>query len=190
MTVDLGPAARRMAALVAVTPDEALDAPTPCPDFVVADLLDHIGTFSAAFRRVAAKQNDGDPPPPADGSNLSPDFRTTIGEDLEQLVAAWQHPDAWTGTTRAGGVDLPGEVAGLVALDELLVHGWDLARATGQAYRPGDAELEAVGPFLDAFTGDGGAPGLFGPTVEVAADAPLLDRTLGRTGRDPSWSPA
>ncbi len=36
--------------------------------------------------------------------------------------------------TKAGGVDLPGEVAGLVALDELVVHGWDVARATGQAY--------------------------------------------------------
>ena len=36
--------------------------------------------------------------------------------------------------SRAGGVDFPGEVAGMVALTEVVVHGWDLARATGQPY--------------------------------------------------------
>ena len=50
--------------------------------------------------------------------------------------------------TKAGGVDLPGEVGGLVALDEVLIHGWDLARATEQAYRPTDAEADAVLPIV------------------------------------------
>ena len=94
--------------------------------------------------------------------------------------------------TRAGGVDLPGEVAGLVALDELVIHGWDVARASGQAYDCDSPSLAAVHGFVAAFSGLGQEAereGLFGPEVEVPADAPLLDRVIGLTGRDPAWSP-
>ena len=94
--------------------------------------------------------------------------------------------------TRAGGVDLPGEVAGLVALDELVVHGWDVARATGQPYEVDVPSLETVQAFVAQFSEPGmeeARAGLFGPVVEVPEDAPLLDRVIGLTGRDPAWSP-
>jgi uncharacterized protein (TIGR03086 family) len=94
--------------------------------------------------------------------------------------------------TKAGGVDLPGEVAGLVALDEIVVHGWDVARATGQAYDCDAPSLEGVLGFVSQFSGPGqeeARAGLFGPVVEVPDDAPLLDRVIGLTGRDPAWSP-
>jgi len=45
------------------------------------------------------------------------------------LAGAWQEPDAWTGMTVAGPVEMPGEIAGLVALNELVIHGWDVARS-------------------------------------------------------------
>ncbi len=71
--------------------------------------------------------------------------------------------------TRAGGIDLPGEVAGAVAADELVIHGWDLARATGRPYDPDPAALQVV-PRLPPRRrrrpdGDGG---IFGPVVAVA----------------------
>jgi uncharacterized protein (TIGR03086 family) len=92
--------------------------------------------------------------------------------------------------TEAGGVELPGEIAGLVALNEVLTHGWDVARASGQPYEPDHASLEAVYGFLAPFAGSGEeAAGLFGPAVAVPDDAPLLDRVIGLTGRDPDWSP-
>ena len=53
---------------------------------------------------------------------------------LAQLASAWQDETAWAGMTRAGGVDLPAEVAGRVAINEVVVHGWDLAAATGHDY--------------------------------------------------------
>jgi uncharacterized protein (TIGR03086 family) len=93
--------------------------------------------------------------------------------------------------TQAGGVELPGEVAGLVALDELVVHGWDIARASGQTYHCDRALLEAVHGFVAQFSGPGqeaAREGLFGPVVEVPEEAPLLDRVIGLTGRDPAWS--
>jgi hypothetical protein len=46
MTVDLGPAASRLGALVAAVPDDALTNPTPCPDYALADLLDHVATLT------------------------------------------------------------------------------------------------------------------------------------------------
>lgn len=60
--------------------------------------------------------------------DLEDGWRDTLRQRLPALVEAWRSPEAWDGMTRAGGVDLPGEVAGLVALNELVLHGWDLAR--------------------------------------------------------------
>ena len=90
--------------------------------------------------------------------------------------------------TGAGGVDLPGEVAGVVALDELVIHGWDLAKATGQPAGYDGPELDAVHEMVQQFRA-GGIEGLFGPLVDVPDDAPLLDRILGLAGRDPDWQP-
>jgi uncharacterized protein (TIGR03086 family) len=182
--IDLRPAAEHLAQLVRDVPDDALDRPTPCSEYTVGDLLDHIGGFALAFRAAAVKQPLG-PPAQRAAANLPPDWRERIPADLGALADAWDDPDAWTGTTAAGGVDLPGEVAARVALDELVVHGWDLARALG---RPGGYDgpgLEAVHAAVLEFQG----AGAFGPEVSVADDAPLLDRILGHAGRDPGWEP-
>jgi uncharacterized protein (TIGR03086 family) len=185
--VDLEPAAARMARLVEAVPDERLAAPTPCEEYSVGDLLDHIGGFALAFRAAAVKQPlDGSAS--GDAANLGPDWRTRIPGDLLALAEAWRDPAAWEGMTAAGGVDLPGEVAGVVALDELLLHGWDLARATGQPSGHDGPELDAVHTMVKQFR-DAGVEGLFGPEVPVPGDAPLLDRILGLAGRAPDWSP-
>jgi uncharacterized protein (TIGR03086 family) len=194
MPVDLEPAARRLADLVGGVPDELLDASTPCPAYTLGDLVDHIGGAALAFTGAAVKDL-GDATsqgPSGDASRLGDDWRTRIPRDLVALADAWRDPDAWTGMTKAGGVELPGEVAGLVALDEIVVHGWDVARATGQAYDCDAPSLEAVQAFVSQFSEPGQEEmraGLFGPVVEVAEDAPLLDRVIGLTGRDPAWSP-
>jgi hypothetical protein len=58
-----------------------------------------------------------------DASRLAPDWRDRIPRDLDALAASWQDAEAWSGMTTVGGVTLPGEVCGVVALDELVVHG-------------------------------------------------------------------
>jgi len=192
--VDLEPAARRLADLVSSVPDDLLDAPTPCPAYTLGDLVEHVGGAASAFTGAAAKDL-GDATsqgPSGDGSRLSDDWRSRIPRDLAGLAEAWRDPAAWTGMTKAGGVDLPGEVAGLVALDELVVHGCDVARATGQAYEVDPASLEAAHGFVAQFSEPGmeeARAGLFAGVVEVPEDAPLLDRVIGLTGRDPAWSP-
>jgi uncharacterized protein (TIGR03086 family) len=194
VTVDLGTAAEQTAAVVRGVGDDQLSSPTPCPAYNVADLLDHIGGLSVAFAAAANKALDDDvtgTPPQPDGSHLGDDWRTRIPRDVFAVAEAWRDPEAWTGMTQAGGVDLPGEVAGVVALNELVVHGWDLARATGQRYECDQATLEACHGFVSSFSGPGSEDarsGLFGPVVDVPADALLLDQVIGLSGRDPEWS--
>lgn len=189
--IDLGPSAQRTADLVTSVTDEQLGLATPCPGLRVGDLIDHIGTFAIAFVAVATKDPGARtaPPPPAHGANLQAGWRERIAEDVQGLVEAWRDPQAWEGATTAGGVDLLGEVAGLVAIDELVTHGWDLAVATGQPYAPEAQEVEAALGFVSHF--DAPRDGrLFGPIVPVDASAGPLDQLLGLTGRDPAWRPS
>jgi uncharacterized protein (TIGR03086 family) len=85
---------------------------------------------------------------------------------------------------------MPAPAMAAVALDELVVHGWDLAVATGQPYPVSDADAVVCISFAGAV---GESPseraGLYGPRVPVPADAPAFDRLLGLTGRDPAWRP-
>jgi uncharacterized protein (TIGR03086 family) len=186
--VDLAPAARRLADLVEAVPDAALDGPTPCADFAVRHLLGHIAGFAVDLRAAAAKDPDRSAPP--DGPvDIDDGWRTRIPGDLAALAVAWAVPEAWTGVTSAGGVELPAEVFGLVALDELVLHGWDLARSIGVPDGYDGPGLEAVHDAVRSFRGSG-IEGIFGPEVPVADDAPLLDRILGIAGRDPAWMPA
>jgi uncharacterized protein (TIGR03086 family) len=192
---DLEAATRCMADIIAGIPDGTLDGPTPCPEYSVGDLVDHVEGATFAFTMAARKEaldEVGSQRPSGDASRLGDDWRTRIPPQLDALAEAWRASDAWTGMTKAGGVDLPGDMAGLIALDELVVHGWDLAKATGQAYDVDESTLEAVHGFVAQFCGpgrEGARGGLFGPEVDVPADAPLLDRVIGMTGRDPAWSP-
>ena len=187
MMIDIRPATDRMTSLVAIVAEDQLDRPTPCPQASVGDLVDHVGALTKGFIAVARKATNGsERPRRPDVANLEVGWRDRIAGDLVTLAEAWRDPAAWEGTTSAAGVELPGSVAGLVVLDELVVHGWDIATAIGQPYAPSDDEIEAAMSFVVAFDAprDGN---LFGPIVDVPDNAPLLDRLLGLTGRDPTW---
>ncbi len=184
---DLSPAANELAGLVRNVSDADLKAPTPCPEYTVADLLDHINGLSVAFTMAATKtplEGAGS----GDAARLPMDFRESMPARLDELAQAWRAPEAWEGMTAAGGVDLPGEVAGAVALDEIVLHGWDLARATGQPFEVAPDLLEVVFGFVSAIGPEDRDGSLFGAAVEVGSNAPLLDRVLGLSGRDPSWN--
>ena len=183
-TIDLGPAAAATARVVAGIRDDQLTAPTPCAGTPVAGLLGHLAGLAYAFRMAAEKTPvDGTEPP-----QLPPDWRTFIPGQLDALAAAWHDPAAHEGMTAADGVEMPADVAAVVALDEVVVHGWDLAVATGQHYDIDDAAADACRQFAESF-GEDRPPDLYGPVVPVPADAPALDRLLGATGRDPGWRP-
>ncbi|MEE1773094.1 TIGR03086 family metal-binding protein [Streptomyces sp. JV185] len=190
-TIDLEPAARQIAGLLDGIDEQRLDGPTPCPDYAVRELLAHVVGLSTAFRDAACK-NFGpttDTAPDAKLPFLPDNWREALPPLLEELVAAWRDPAARQGMTRAGGVDLPGEVALLVVLDELVIHGWDLARSTGQRYEADEASLRIALDMLTPGDGKPRAETIFGPPVPVPDDAPLVDRAVAMSGRRPDWKP-
>ncbi|NBM20857.1 TIGR03086 family metal-binding protein [Streptomyces sp. GC420] len=190
--LDLGPAARQVALLADGVRDDRLSDPTPCPAFAVRNLLAHLVGLSAAFRDAGRKAVG--PSTATDPSAVVPDigpgWRERLRLNLDAMAEVWRDPAAWDGTTQAGGFTLPAAQAGRIALNELVVHGWDLARATGQPYEPDPDAVEASYDLLaPAAHAPAAERGPFGPVVEVPADAPLLDRVVGLSGRDPSWAP-
>jgi uncharacterized protein (TIGR03086 family) len=182
-----------MADLITNVRDDMLGAPTPCPAYTLGDLVEHVGGLAVAFTAAATKDIGGASAqgPSGDASRLSDDWRTSIPGRLVALATAWSHPEAWTGMTRAGGVDLPDQVAGVVALDELVIHGWDVARASGQAYDCDPQSLDAVHAFLAETAAPGQEAmrrGIFGPVIPVSDGAPPMVRVVGLAGRDPHWT--
>ncbi|RVW07834.1 TIGR03086 family protein [Prescottella agglutinans] len=189
---DLGPAAAEAARVANGIRDDQLDLPTPCAQWSVSDLLRHFLELTNAFTAAARKA-----PFPGDGSarpaQLPPDWRPRLARQLDALAAAWRDPEAWQGEAEAGGVTMPAAVMGAVAIDELVLHAWDLARATGRPFASDPASVQASLGFAAAMSVPGeeaGREGLYGPVVPIPADAPALDRLLGYAGRDPQWSPS
>ncbi|MBB3086633.1 TIGR03086 family metal-binding protein [Geodermatophilus sabuli] len=186
--IDLGPQAEVLKRVVAGVRDEQLGHPTPCAEASVATLLDHVAGLAVGLRLSAEKTPDPSPPQPS-ADHLPPQWRTVIPAELDALVAAWRKPEAWEGDTAAGGVSMPAAGIGLVTVDEVLVHGWDLAVATGQEFEADPATVEGATAFASQVAAEPPVPGLFGAPVPVPDDAPPLHRLLGLTGRDPNWHP-
>jgi uncharacterized protein (TIGR03086 family) len=186
---DLEPAARQLITLAAGVADDMLQAPTPCGDYTVADLLAHAMGLTIAFRDAADKK--GSPAQDAEPGRvvLDPGWREALPGRLLAMAAAWHSPQAWDGLTKVGGGTMPATIAGQAGLNELVIHGWDLARGTGQPYRADEASAQAAVEFLTlaSAAAEPGQRGPFGPAVEVPPGASTLDRAVALSGRDPRW---
>ena len=126
-------------------------------------------------------------------SSSAPGWQQRIPDRLAELARAWTDPAAWDGMTAAGGIDMPGGIAGIVALNEVITHGWDLARATGQPFHADDADVAVCIETMGPQPGEDrpvGTDVAFGRPVEVADDAAPLDRLAAVLGRDPAWRAA
>ena len=187
----------------AVRPDQ-LDAPTPCPDLEVRSLMGHLVDV---LRRVAAIGRDENPfalPPLAavtddawldSWQQAAHDVQATWSDDavLRRIVVL-----PWSQVS--GGETLAGYV------NEVTVHTWDLAVATGQQpewdERVLAVALHAIQQVLPdgdraslfaaaaqaAPPGLGDFPAPFADAVAVRPDSPLLDRLVAWNGRSPQRS--
>ncbi len=186
---DLEPPARQLITLAAGVTDDMLQAPTPCGDYTVADLLAHAMGLTIAFRDAADKK--GSPAQDAEPGRvvLDPGWREALPGRLLAMAASWHSPHAWEGLTKVGGGTMPATIAGQAGLNELVIHGWDLARGTGQPYRADEASAQAAVEFLTlaSAAAEPGQRGPFGPAVEIPPGASMLDRAVALSGRDPRW---
>lgn len=169
-----------------IKPDQ-LDAPTPCPEYDVRRLIHHLlfwGPLEGAGRKETV------PPPAAAESDVDltqGDWAADLVAQLERATVAWSAAEAWQSTTHMGNpTEIPAAMVGGMVLGEVLVHVWDLAHATGQQSAWDNDVLEYVHREVETSAEMGREMGIYGPEVPVPADAPLLHRILGLTGREPS----
>lgn len=168
--------------------DDQLDLPTPCTEMDVAELRRHILGWLTNFADGYADP-DGQARASVDEFQTPSDPSGAVRAASDKLVAAVTAGAAQR-PLKLGENGMPGELALGMILWEYLVHGWDLARATGQPWSPPEAaaaESLAFAPSMltDEYRGEGN---MFGPIVPVPEDAPALDRLLGYSGRDPAWT--
>ncbi|MCP2343492.1 TIGR03086 family metal-binding protein [Actinomadura rupiterrae] len=177
--IDLTPACDAMARMLSALGDGELDAATPCSEYTVAGLIGHVDFAARNFTAMA--RADGETPAEADG----PDG---VAAHVRDLAAAWNREGAWSGYSEGAGVKQPNAVWGMIALNEIVVHTWDFAKATGRSFEMPEETLRACYEHASAFIPQAPIAGLWGPPVDVAGDAPLIDRLAGVNGRDPSWT--
>ncbi|HEU5471371.1 MAG TPA: TIGR03086 family metal-binding protein [Actinophytocola sp.] len=167
---------------------DQLALPTPCAGWDVRMLANHL-TFWSAFRsEVAARKQ---PPPEGDENSVdyvTDDWVTVYERQLNRAVAAWAEPGAWEGITGMAGGQMPAPMIGRMIIGELVLHGWDLARATGQELVCPPELAEVIYAGVQEFTEMGREYNIFGEPVPVRDEAPVLDRALGLSGRDPGWA--
>jgi uncharacterized protein (TIGR03086 family) len=185
--IDLAPAAAPLAALVRATDDDGLRAPTPCADWSVADLFDHLDVV--AVGSVALARRDDDPGPgtgPSDPGRWKAGRREALATRIGAMADAWRDPAAWEGTAGAPGLQLARPTWALIGLTELVVHAWDLARALDRpAPELPDETLRACLDHVTEFVPGAPLPELWGDPVTPGVDAGLLDRIVAVTGRTP-----
>jgi uncharacterized protein (TIGR03086 family) len=183
---------------------DQFDLPTPCDAYDVRHLIGHL---VAVMQRVAVVG--------AGGSPFEVPQEVIVADDavVEAFTeAAHRVQEVWTADVldrlvTVPWAQLPGRIVMAIYTSEVSAHTWDLATATGQtpdwhepsiafayeAIRIGlpaegrraavEAALEAMDEATRAEVAAEGAP--FGEVVDVPADAPLIDRLVAWTGRDP-----
>ena len=152
-----------------------LDASTPCDQWDVRTLLNHMLETQRYFAG-SARGEDVSLPAPTPPKLLS-------GDPVNDFASA--RADVLEGFGKEGVIDKTGPALGIAFSDQLL-HGWDLARATGQDTTMPDGLAEkAYGAIHGLFTEEQ-RKGVFKPEVPVAADATAQERLLAYTGRTPN----
>jgi uncharacterized protein (TIGR03086 family) len=166
-----------------------LNTKTPCTDWDLRALLNHtiLWTSYSAERRahgesVAEELMSKD-------FTADPGFAQDYQAQVQRAVQAWSDPRAWERDLNVMGSSTPAADIAAMLIMEMVLHGWDIARATGQEYRADDALaqalLETVRAQAELFRQYQG----FAEAKTIPDGAAAFDRALTLSGRDPRWTP-
>ncbi|WP_018653381.1 TIGR03086 family metal-binding protein [Actinomadura flavalba] len=181
----LAACAAEAARVAARVPAGAWDAPTPCAGFDLRALVNHWVLYTAYGLEFRARREPVPDELAARDFTRDPDWAARYEAQLGRAVAAWEPDEVWEGDIDLGGMSFPAEqVAGLI-IKEMAVHGWDVARSTGQEFRvaddTGELLLRVVQEHAETYRRYDG----FAEPVPIGPDASAFDRALAASGRDP-----
>lgn len=168
---------------------EQLSGRTPCTEYDVRALVNHWVLYASHGAEHRARRDQLSDDLTARDFAAEPDWAENYAAELDRAVAAWDAPAAWEGELDIGGgwMASPDDYV-VMLLGELVLHGWDVARATGQEYRASPATVETVLRFVEQNGEMFRQYKAFGESVETAPDAGAFERALALSGRDPRWS--
>ena len=175
--------------LVAAVTEEQWELPTPCSDWTVRQLVNHVVGGNRLFTRVLG----GEPLPPRDQlgrrageDQLGADPSDAYATSAADLLTALRAPGALEGTYTVPAATLPGPAIVHLRTVETLVHGWDLARAMDRPAPFPEELAEGELAFSRDLLGrmpEGRRP--FGAARPADDAAPAIDRLAALLGRDP-----
>ncbi|MEO3752721.1 TIGR03086 family metal-binding protein [Streptomyces sp. B6B3] len=168
---------------------EHLDGPTPCTDFDTRTLVNHWVLYTSHGLEHRARREPLPEELVARDFTADPDWADGYAAQLDRAVAAWSEPAAWEGEVDLGGMAMPASTIAQMVIKEMVVHGWDVARATGQRIDVSEelarmvlAVVEEHAEIYRQYQG-------FADPLPVAATATPLTRALATSGRAPHWTP-
>lgn len=169
-----------------IKPDQLGD-PTPCTEWDVRALLNHITGGSMMFAECVEHGSIADEEMGRlMGTDLvGDDYERVFGDAADRATAAFDAPGALAKTVKLPFGEMTAAIALHIAVFDVTTHALDLAQATGQSTSTFDPEvLQAAWEAGQAMIGpEMRAPGLFDPPQDAPADAPLTDRILAFAGR-------
>jgi uncharacterized protein (TIGR03086 family) len=167
--------------VVGLTPSE-LEAPSPCAGWDVRATLNHLLGATWTFTLV----NQGQTADEDAGDVIGDDASLAVTAAAKENLASWRQPGALEGDRSYSFGTFPATGAVMLNLEEVVVHNWDVAKAT-------DREL-VIDPAVGQMIYDWGVSiplddfrdhGAFGPEVSLPASASIVDRLVGLLGRQP-----
>lgn len=170
--------------LVAGVNRDQLSNATPCTEWNVRQLINHVVTGTQWFTTMLRHQ----PAPDRSIDHLGDDPAAAFDAAFAELLAAFAEPNALESTYEHRLGPVSGDRLAAMRANEYMVHGWDLAVSTGQ---PVGALPDEIVPdclaLYEELLGDRPreAGGAFGAPVEVADDAAPVDQLVAYFGRDP-----
>lgn len=177
----------QLGSLVAGVSERQWGAPTPCPEWDVAALVRHVVMGNRIFAGVLVSA-------PVSPLVLQEEYRShgatllpgDLAESTADLVAAFRRPDVLDRPVTIPLGTVPGKVAVDIRVVENVVHGWDLATATGQRPLFDEADAEAALAFTQGDRSIVPADRKpFADPVPVGDGAPVLDQLVALLGRRP-----
>ncbi|WP_248581112.1 TIGR03086 family metal-binding protein [Nocardioides sp. InS609-2] len=163
--------------------DGQWDAPTPCDDWSVRDVIDH----AVETERDFFDKRGLDLAPAPDTTDLAQAWRAHTAAMVDVLGRDGVAETAYDGYF--GPTTVADTMADFYGWD-LMIHSWDIARATGQEWSIADEEVERLNRTADGWGDALHSEGVCAPEVALPDDASAQDRLLARLGRDPQWRAA
>ncbi|MDQ0363485.1 TIGR03086 family metal-binding protein [Catenuloplanes indicus] len=170
------------AAVVHGVAPEQLGMPTPCTDWDVRALTNHLLQVAAALSLAGRRL-------PVPAELWGRDLMTADGpgdgfdDDRRAALEAWSQPSAWDGTIAMGGMAMPARMTVSMLISDLAIHGWDLAQATGQPYAVDPAVADVTREFVAGSAARGREMGIFAAAQPVTDGADAFGEALALSGR-------